>query len=152
MNSADKNHTTPNFGLVNEADLNKILQFEIFLHSDGQLRAAHVILGYKLISTSFQSPKNVIKAKDPWLHQINVAIPGFLIGPPSEGIHPVALLVQHMAKEEATFSNSTQEGEVVKVIEVVDLEEGFKVFNRPYPIESPGNTSRPLSFAQISNN
>ena len=64
----DKHFTAPNFGLVNEADLNKILRSEIFLHEDGQLHATHVILGYKPISSSFQSPKNVIRAKDHWLH------------------------------------------------------------------------------------
>nr|POE45863.1 hypothetical protein CFP56_40902 [Quercus suber] len=36
--------TAPNFNLGNREDLNKILQSEIFLHKDGQLRAAHVIL------------------------------------------------------------------------------------------------------------
>uniref|UniRef100_A0A7N2LNW7 Uncharacterized protein n=1 Tax=Quercus lobata TaxID=97700 RepID=A0A7N2LNW7_QUELO len=42
----DKNHTAPNFGLVNKADLNRILRSEIFLHLDEQLCAADVILGH----------------------------------------------------------------------------------------------------------
>ena len=33
--------------LVNFKDLNRILRLEIFLPKDGELRAAHVILGYK---------------------------------------------------------------------------------------------------------
>ena len=69
-----------------------ILRLEIFLHKDGQLRATHVILGYKPIFSSFQSPKNVIKTKDPWLHLINAVVLGFLIGPPPEGTHLVELL------------------------------------------------------------
>lgn len=64
---ADKQFNAPNFNLVNREDLNRIPQFEIFLHKDGQLPVAHVILGYTPISSSFQSLKHVIKAKDPWL-------------------------------------------------------------------------------------
>ena len=78
---ADKHFTAPNFNLVNQGDLNKMLQSKTFLHKDGQLRTTHVILGYKLISSSFQSPKNVIKAKDPQLHLINVVVPGFISDP-----------------------------------------------------------------------
>ena len=62
---ADKNFTAPNFNFVNEPDLTRILQFEIFLHTNRQLCAVHVILGYKPILASFQYPKYVIKAKDP---------------------------------------------------------------------------------------
>ena len=64
---ADKNFNAPNFNFVNEPDFTRILKSEIFLHTDGQLRVAHVILGYKPISSRFQSPKYVIKAKDPRL-------------------------------------------------------------------------------------
>ena len=110
------------------------------------------MLGYKLISTSFQSPKNAIKAKDSRLHQINVAVPGFLIGTPSKGTQQVLLPVQHIAKGKATSSNPTQEGEAAKVIEVVDTEEEFEVFDPLDPIESPGTTSRPLPPNQINSN
>ena len=82
--SIDKNFTAPNFGLVNKAYLNRILRSEIFLHMNGQLHVTHIILEYKPISSSFQSPKNVIKAKDPWLHQISIAVPVFLTKPPLE--------------------------------------------------------------------
>ena len=80
---ADKHFIAPKFGLVNEEDLNRILRSKIFLHTNGQLRAAHIILGYKPISPSFQAPKYVIKAKDPRLHQINITVPGFLTGLPT---------------------------------------------------------------------
>ena len=60
---ADKYSTTPHFNLVNELDLIRILKSKIFVHTDGQLRAAHIILGYDPISSSFQAPKYMIKAR-----------------------------------------------------------------------------------------
>ena len=63
----DKHFTAPNLNLVNNPDLTRILQSKIFVHTDGQIRAAHIILVYKPISTSFQVPKYIIKAKDPRL-------------------------------------------------------------------------------------
>ena len=128
--------------MVNEADLTRILQSEIFLHTDGKLHAAHVILGHKPISSSFQSPKNVIKAKDPGLNQINVAVPRFLIGPPLEGTHQAVLPVQSTIEEGATSLGSTQEEEVVKIIKMIDSEEDFEVFDQLDLIESPSTTSR----------
>ena len=47
--------------------------------SDGQLRAAHLILGYTPISHAFHAPKCVIRAKDPRLHRISVAYKGFVV-------------------------------------------------------------------------
>ena len=47
--------------------------------TDDQLRAAHLILGYKPISRAFQAPRCVIRAKDPRLHLINVAYEGFVV-------------------------------------------------------------------------
>ena len=138
--------------MVNEANLTRILQSKIFLHTDGQLRAAHVILGYKLISSSFQSPKNIIKAKDPRLKQINVAVLGFLTGPLLEGTHQAMLPVQLIAEERATSSGLAREEELVKIIEVTDSEEDFEVYDQPDLIKSLGTTSRPLSSAQISSN
>ena len=44
---ANEYHTILAKHLVNFKDLNRILRSEIFLHKDGQLRVAHVILGYK---------------------------------------------------------------------------------------------------------
>ena len=46
---------------------------------DNQLRAAHLIQGYTPISRAFQVPKCVIKARDPCLQKINVAVEGFLL-------------------------------------------------------------------------
>ena len=36
---ADKNDVVPNFGLVNQPSLDKILKGKVFVHSDGQLKA-----------------------------------------------------------------------------------------------------------------
>ena len=76
----------PNFNLVNQPSLDKILKAEVFIHSDDQLRAAHLILSYTPISKSYQAPKRVIKAKDPRLHRISIAALGFLTtGPIPKG-------------------------------------------------------------------
>ena len=50
---ADKNTVFPNFNLVNQPSLDKILKAEVFIHTDGQLRVAHLILDYIPISKSF---------------------------------------------------------------------------------------------------
>lgn len=150
--SIDKNFTSPNFSLVNEVDLNRILRFEIFLHKDGQLCAAHVILRYEPISSSFESPKNVIKAKDPRLHQIEVTVPTFLTKPSPKGTHQIELLDQRAVVEEVVSSNSMQEEETVGLFEVVDSKEDFEVFDQPDLTESSGTTPRPLPFAQINSN
>ena len=63
-----KNAAISNFSFVNQQSLDKILKVEVFVHTGGQLRVAHLILDYIPISESFQVPKCVIKAKDPRLH------------------------------------------------------------------------------------
>lgn len=87
------NFTLPlNESLVNFANLNWILRSEIFFLQDEQLCAVHVILGFKPISTFFQSPKYVIKAKDSRLAFINVAVHGFFIKLPPSGTQNAQLL------------------------------------------------------------
>ena len=99
---ANKNAAIPNFNLRNQSSLDKILKVEVFVHTDGQLKAVHLILDYIPISKSFQAPRCVIKAKDLRLHQISVAALGFLTtdlilegtlttDPIPEGIPKVAL-------------------------------------------------------------
>ena len=126
--AVDKQFIAPKLNLVYCEDLNKILQFEIFLYKDGQLRVAHVILGCKPISSSFQSPKHVIKVKDPRLPMINVAVLGFIAGPPLEGTQHIDLTNQQTANEEVILPDSKKE-EFVRELEVVDLEEDFDVFS-----------------------
>ncbi|XP_030963642.1 probable LRR receptor-like serine/threonine-protein kinase At3g47570 [Quercus lobata] len=111
----DKNVAVPNFNLVNQPSLDKILKAEVFVHNDGQLRVAHLILGYTPISKSYQALKCIIKVNDPRLHWISVAALGFLItdsilegtlttDPILEGIPKVALLPQPTTRE-ATSSH-----------------------------------------------
>lgn len=95
----DDYHTTSAKHIVNFQDLNRILRLEIFLHTDGQLRAAHVILGYKPSTKHFQSPKNIIRAKDLRPVKINVAVPRFLLTePPLEGTQDAQLLAPLAAR------------------------------------------------------
>ena len=54
---ADKSAVVPNFSLVNQPSLDKILKAEVFVHTDGQLRADHLNLDYVLISKSFLAKK-----------------------------------------------------------------------------------------------
>ena len=60
---ADRNAAIPNFSLVNQASLDKILKAEVFAHIDGQLKAAHLILDYILISNAFQAPMSCPKSQ-----------------------------------------------------------------------------------------
>ena len=145
-----------NFNLVNQTSLDKILKVEVFVHRDGQLRAAHLILSYTPISKSFQAPKCIIKAKDPCLHRTSVAAPGFLISclilegtlvtnPIPEGIPKIALPPQYTA-EEAISSHPTitkeEEEKEEEVVEVSDSEDEFDVFNQTLsPEASPGDLS-----------
>ena len=124
---ADPRATTPSFHLVNKARLDRVLQAEIYVNeSDGQLRAAHLILGYNPISRSFQVPSCVIKAKDPWLHRISIAYEGFVVpqGVPlprysslSEPL-PVASLVEVASSSPPIFQAEEEE-------ETEQEEEGF---------------------------
>ena len=117
----------------------------MFVHTDNQLRAAHMILDYISISKSFQAPKCVIKAKDPRLHWISVAAPGFLITSPIpegtfattpilEGIPRVALPFQRVADKPTSSQPTTKEEEEEEdkeVVEVTDSEDEFSIFNQP---------------------
>ena len=77
---ADRHYTKPNLRLVNKASLDKLLKAEIYVNEiDGQLRAAHLILGYTPLSFGFQASKCVIRARDPRLHRISVAYEGFIV-------------------------------------------------------------------------
>ena len=129
---ADGHAIEPNFNLINKESLEKILKAEIFVHKDGQLRAAHLILGYTPISSSFQAPKGIIKAKDPRLHQISVAgpIPECVLttNPIPEGIPKVALPFQQAAKEEATPSQPANK-EKEEVVDISESEDDFEVFS-----------------------
>ena len=80
MSFADPHAFERHLHLVNRADLETILQVEVFvIEGDFQVRAAHKILGYDPIQKSFAAPKYVIKAKDPQLQKITIAEHGFFL-------------------------------------------------------------------------
>ena len=94
---ADRRYTKPNLKLVNKASLDKVLKAEIYVNeADGQLRTAHLILGYTPLSFAFQALKYVIRARDPRLHHISVAYKGFIV---LEGIP----LPQYTSRTEPLF-------------------------------------------------
>ena len=138
----------PSLRLVNKASLDRILQAEVYVNeSDGQLRAAHLILGYTPISHAFQAPKCVIRARDPRLHRISVAYEGFVVpqgiplprySPLTEPL-PVATLATGATPSPPVF-------QVEEEKEVEQEEEGFvdltlstddyEVFNQPSPSQN----------------
>ena len=113
--------------------------------ADGQLRAAHLILGYTPISLTFQAPKYVIKANDPRLHHISVAYQGFVVpegiplpegtprtqplfvATPSIGVSSSQLILEEKEEEK-----EHSEG----IVDVSDSSNEFKVFNQPLSLES----------------
>ena len=107
----DKNVAIPNFILVNQQSLDKVLKAEVFVHTDGQLRASQLILDYTLISKSFQVLKCVIKAKDPHLHQISIVAPSFLIfGPILEGTLVTNPIPESIPKEALPPQHTIEKG------------------------------------------
>ena len=78
------------------------------MHNNGQLRVAHLILGYKLISSGFHALKCVIRSKDPCLQHISVVAPGFLL-PKGAPILEGTLLTQPISRDDLV-SQSISEG------------------------------------------
>ena len=152
---ADPYATTPSLRLVNKASLDRILQSEVYVNeSDGQLRAAHLILKYTPITRAFQAPRCVIRAKDPWLHRISVANEGFVVpeGIPLPRYPPLTqpLLVdnhyllpplqqeQHLPSlppppifqiEEEEEAKQEEEG----FVDLIESTDDYEVFNQPSP-------------------
>lgn len=128
----------PNLGLVNKESLDKFLKSKVFIHSNGQLRAAHLILGYTTIFKSFPAPKCVIKANDPRLHWISVVVPGFLLpSPKPEGVQAVTPIFKGIPKVEVSSSYSVieegkeeKEEEREKIVKVSNSKDDFDVFDQ----------------------
>ena len=137
----DPNAFHRHFHLVNRVDLKTVLQAAVFVNDeDGQVRAAHKILGYAPLQKSFADPKHVINANRPWLPKITVVEQGFLISegsPVPEGIPLVDSSPSHQAaKDEGELGLS---------------EEGFGAFDQADPSEDPsGDLGDPdLSEAEL---
>ena len=133
---------------------------EVFVNEvDGQLWAAHIILGYTPISFEFQAPKCVIKAKDPQLHRINVAHEGFIVpegipipkGTPFTqplfvGISSVgASSSQPILLEEEEDKENEEKEQPEKALDFSDSLDRFEVFNQPL---FPENTLADLDHQQ----
>ena len=136
----------PSLRLANKASLDRILQSEVYVNeSDGQLRAAHLILGYTPISRAFQAPRCVIRAKDPWLHKISVAYEGFVVpegiplprySPLTQPLHVATLTAGAtslpppiLQVEEEEEAEQEEEG----LVDLTESTDGFEVFNKLSP-------------------
>ena len=134
----NKHAAVLNFNLVNQLSLDKILKVKMFVHNDGQLRVADLILSYNLLSSSFQASKCVIKVKNPCLHQISVAAPSFLtIDPIPRGVLKVTLPPQYTTKEATSSHPAIKEEEEEEIVDVSNSEDDFEVFNLLSSSKSP---------------
>ena len=113
--------------------------------ADGQLRAAHLILGYTPLSFPFQAPKYVIRARDPRLQRISVAYKGFVIPEgiplPRDTPHTQPLFVATVStgasssqlafrEEEVEEKEEEEEDNPKEVVEVSDSSDNFEIFNQ----------------------
>ena len=108
--------------------------------ADGQLRAAHLILGYTPISRAFQAPRYVIRAKNPRLHRINVAFEGFVV---LEGVplptstpftQPLPTLSTRVPSPSSILQEREEEQEEQGFVDLIESTDEFEVFNQPlYP-------------------
>ena len=113
--------------------------------SDGQLRAAHLILGYTPISHAFQAPKCVIKTKDPWLHRISVTYEGFVVPEgiplPKNTVFPQPLPVATLSARAPSPSPILQEGEEEQkkqgFVDLIESVDDFEVLDQPSSPKSP---------------
>ena len=118
-----------------------VLQAAVFVNNeDGQVRAAHKILGYTPLQKLFANPKHVINANRPRLPKITVVEQGFLISegsPIPEGIPLVgSSSSHHAAEDEGNLGLSN---------------ESFGAFDQADPFEDPsGDLGDPdLSEAKL---
>ena len=118
--------------------------------ANGQLRAAHLILGYTPLSFAFQAPQYVIKARDPRLQRISVAYKGFVV---PEGIplprdtpctqplfvatvsvgassSQLALREEEVEEKEKEEKEDEEEENPEEVVEVSDSSDDFEIFNQ----------------------
>ena len=85
----------------------------------------------------------MIKAKDPRLQQIDVAVPGFLNPSPGlRGVLKVEPIFQYKVEDAASPSQPATTKEEGGVVEVSNSKDNFKVFNQPQsPEEFTGDFS-----------
>ena len=113
--------------------------------ADGQLRAAHLILGYTPLSFAFQAPKYVIRAHDLRLQRISVAYSRFVVPegillprdtPSTQPLFVANLLVGASAsqpvlrEEEDRGEEEEEERNLDEVVDLTDSSDEFEVFNQ----------------------
>ena len=118
-------YTNLKLSLINVPALNYLLRSQIFVNSDGQLCAVHLILDFEPISRSFLDVGNSIRAGDHCLARIDVSQPNFLAPydlPPVD--HPISQRIPLVAQPlqqvplgeaiigEGTASSSSLEQEI----------------------------------------
>ena len=145
---ANKNHIASRLNHVNIPGLNKLPRSEIFISEDEQLRAAHLILDYELLSCIFQDVGQAIKASDSRLARIDVAKPGFLSRrdllffelPIQRVPHQVAALREESASSHHTldveidqFCFEEAEGAPERLVELSDSEHESDRFSAAHP-------------------
>ena len=96
----------------------------------------------------------MIKARDPHLHQINVAVPGFLVSSPiPKGVLQVELPFLFAAEVEATSSQPIiKEEEEEEIVDVSDSEDDYEIFNQSQSPEILTSDLDHLLLAQVSHN
>lgn len=115
-----------------------------------------MILRFSPISKHFQNPKNVIKAKDPWLALIDVAVLGFLTtGPLLVGTQdaqlpaPLTTKLLHSQEPPIPSDEETKEPSPKLVQEVTDKD--FEIFyQQEDPKDAPRTLHHPLRLAKVS--
>lgn len=100
--------------------------------------------------------KYIIKAKDPWIARIDVAIEGFLTGPPPKGTQAIELTAHQVTDfiqvEEESIPSEEEQDETIREHSFINHEEDFEVFYQPNPIDQSKSSSRPRVTAQVSTN
>ena len=144
---ADPHAFHRHFHLVNRVDLETVLQAAVFVNDgdgqvgDGQVRAAHKILGYAPVQKSFADPRHVISKSRPRLPKITVVETGFLISKVPSVPESIPLVGPSSSRQVAEDKG-----------ELDQPEEGFGVFNLANQSEDPsGDIGDPaLSEAELS--
>ena len=75
---ADDKEFVPDLRVVHERDINFFLGSEIFVHTDGQLRASHLILGYVPVYKTWQPFSQDLLLDSPFLSFIDMWHANFL--------------------------------------------------------------------------
>ena len=117
--------------------MDNILKAKVFVNEDeNQLREAQLILGYTQISRAFQALKCVIKAHDPHLQRICVAVEGFLLPEDASILEGIPLVgsssFRPVVEEEDKRAKKEEE-----VVELGLSEDEFEVFNRAQSSKGP---------------